>query len=78
MARRDWKIEGYNANIWRNKYNPSLTVEIWDFNREEEREIGAKYYGFPAINGKGIESSPDFFQTRKEAENWARDYMRTH
>ena len=58
---------GYDNIIFRNIKNPSVTIEAHQFDDEAFREIGARWYVFPARDGKGIPDSPDMFRTKKEA-----------
>jgi len=65
-----WKIieEGLEGSkVWQNTKNPKITVEIHPFEAREAKEIGAKWYVFPAKNGKGIPESPELATTKKEA-----------
>ena len=84
MGYHDWKHTksydrgGYyeGMEVWENKKNPRLTLEIHEFD-EDNQDIG-KWYGFPAMDGRGIPSSPELFQTKKEAMEWAKRFRQTH
>lgn len=79
MVLKDWKKEeGRNYVIFRNKKNSHLTYEIHEFDAELQKELMAKYYGFSAIDGKGVESSPDMAKNKSEALKFAKDYMKSH
>jgi len=80
MALKDWKRKnGSNYVIFTNKKDNSLTYEIHKL-PDDEIEEGSeeKYYCFPAQNGKGIPSSPDFAETISDGIKLAKDYMRSH
>lgn len=73
-----------NLPVWRDdssknqiKYtlvsNPKITVEAHKFDEREMETIGARWYIFTAKEGIGIESSPEFADTRDEAEKVAEE-----
>ena len=75
--------EVYGNISWRNENNPDLTVEIvsWDsqgVDTETDEGFSGWGYGYPAIKGKGIPSTPDFFESKTEAKEWAVKWMRSH
>ena len=72
-----WRKEkGNNSIIWRNIVNISLTVEIHKLDNYELSELEeAKYYVFPAKNGKGIPNSPELFVEKEDAISYAKKYM---
>jgi len=79
---KNWKkeSESYGITVWRNTKKPELTVEIVSFEsqRMDEEDEWNWGYGYPALHGKGIPSSPHIFETKSDAKKWAVKYMRKH
>jgi hypothetical protein len=77
MTLKDWHLDVNNSfhTIWRNVINPELSFEIHKFDSRDYKELGARYYCFPATDGKGTVSSPDMVMTKKEAVDLAKKYM---
>lgn len=84
MSKTDWKKERDNAGIarWRSKVNREYTVEIVSWRSQNmrggEEGFSGWGYGYNAKNGKGIQSSPHFFEEKKDAIKWALNYMKKH
>jgi len=64
-----------NSIVYKSVNNPSITVEAHKFDERETEELGAKWYIYPAKNGKGIPNSPDFADTRAEAMSRVKELM---
>ena len=66
--------------VWKDKDDPSYSINIVPWKSqdvEEEEEEGRGWgYGYDAINGKGIPNSPEIFETKKEALDWAKGMLR--
>lgn len=73
---KGWVDESYgNTIVYKSVNNPSITVEAHKFDERETEEIGARWYIYPAKDGKGIPSSPDFAETREEAMARVKELM---
>lgn len=78
VKKRCWKKEIRGESIiFRNTKKPDYTYEIHKLEAEEEGDID-EWYHFPAIRGKGIPNSPDISETKKEAIDEAKKYMKKH
>lgn len=73
---KGWVDESYgNSIVFKSVNNPSITVEAHKFDERETEEIGARWYIYPAKDGKGIPSSPDFAETREDAMARVKELM---
>ena len=60
--------------IWKNKKDPTYTVEVRSFHDEE---LDANYwYVYPAKDGKGIPDSPDVYDSEEEAVSEAKKLLK--
>jgi hypothetical protein len=60
---RNWK----DSKIWESRKDPSLTLEMHQFDEPEDENLDGKWYVFPAKDGKGIPSSPEIVEKKSEA-----------
>lgn len=78
VSRGRWTKESIGDSIvFTNSKDPSLTYEIHLYEEYDEDFQGddVRYYCFPAKDGKGIPSSPDFCETKSEALKLAKEYI---
>ena len=76
---KGWKKVKDNAGIitWRSEKDPKFTIEIVSFKSQRMKDDFSGWgYGYNAKNGKGLQNSPHIFNTKKEAMNWAINYMK--
>lgn len=73
-----WKKErDDNSIIWRNTVDSSLTMEIHKLDDSKLDELEEmKYFAFPAKNGEGIPHTPEQFIEKKDAIDYAKEYMK--
>ena len=71
------KKESSGITVWRNKADPSYTVEIVSF-KSQDVDMDGWGYGYPAYNRKGLFNTANVFSTKKEAISWASQYMKDH
>lgn len=77
---KNWSVkrDSRGVKVWQHDEKSNHTVEIVSYKSQRMDKSYGWGYGFPAINGKGVPSSPKQFESREQAEEWAVNYMKSH